>query len=370
MGSNDILIKPLTNKSCIFISSKINTTLSFHILNLSKIKIINTRTKSNIVPSFNKVNIKINRHDIIKILSYSNNPYHIKNLTIESKIYFKIIVPRIIDVIAHNLKYFLNKFNYYCEISNKYEESEDNNDPNCIYIVIGNILCNKNFYSKKYIFYQTEQINSPFFTDSYLKLIKNAQIVCDYSKHNMKAYNNIIMKNHYILPMPFDGHNITNHKNTNKYDLLFFGAKNERRDNILYKLKDRYNIFITNGTYFDEKNKLINSSKIIINLHYYKDVSLELLRINESLCCNKLVISEYPHEDDNDSVNLYKDCVVFINEIDDNTFDIKELCEKIDYYLDDDNYSKYIEQIKEERVKITNKSCDRVTELINLFNNI
>jgi hypothetical protein len=77
----------------------------------------------------------------------------------------------------------------------------------------------------------------------------------------------------------------------------------------------------------------INNSKIVLNIHFYKDALLETNRLNEILSCNKLIISEKPNITDDYNYELYKNNVIFIDNID-------EMYEKIIYYLENDNSNK------------------------------
>jgi hypothetical protein len=79
------------------------------------------------------------------------------------------------------------------------------------------------------------------------------------------------------------------------------------------KLGNKYRIKIVNNLFgkrlFDE----ILNSKIILNIHFYKNSILETYRINEALSCGKIVISEKPDIIDNQNYLLYEDKVFFIN---------------------------------------------------------
>jgi hypothetical protein len=109
------------------------------------------------------------------------------------------------------------------------------------------------------------------------------------------------------------------------------------------KLFPKYTIKIINNLYgIPLINEIINS-KIILNIHFYKGALLETNRLNEILSCNKLIISETPNISDNYNYDLYKNNVIFIDNID-------EMYEKIIYYLnnfdkiDSSDYNKILSE--------------------------
>ena len=64
---------------------------------------------------------------------------------------------------------------------------------------------------------------------------------------------------------------------------------NIRKQKLLYlqkKLYPKYNIKIINNIYGIELFHEIINSKIVLNIHFYKDAILETNRLNEILSCN------------------------------------------------------------------------------------
>ena len=120
---------------------------------------------------------------------------------------------------------------------------------------------------------------------------------------------------------------------TPKNNILFFGSMNDiRKEKLQYlqkKLFPKYSIKIINNIYGIDLLNEINNSKIILNIHFYKNALLETSRLNEILSFNKLVISEKPDIHDDYNYNIYKDIVIFIDSI-------EEMYGKIVYYLEID----------------------------------
>ena len=108
---------------------------------------------------------------------------------------------------------------------------------------------------------------------------------------------------------------IINIKPTN--NILFYGSLNDIRSSKLKflnnKLYPKYSIKILNNIYGDKLIYEILNSRIILNIHFYKDAILETCRINEILSCHRRVISELPNAIDNRNYELYKNDVIFCN---------------------------------------------------------
>jgi GR25 family glycosyltransferase involved in LPS biosynthesis len=211
-----------------------------------------------------------------------------------------------------------------------------------------NIILPKN----KYILFQLEQLEKPYWcaNNNYLETIMNSLFTLDYSYQNIRyllSLNKTYKSKIYYQPIIFDYNlNIINCDNINydniNYDILFYGSYNERRNNICNYLKKIYNIKIVNNIYGEELYELINNSKIILNIHFYKDAILETCRLNEILVYNKVIISELPNENDYENMELYRNNIIFIDEIKDDLSNISYLCNNIDYFLNNKNYINYL----------------------------
>jgi hypothetical protein len=222
----------------------------------------------------------------------------------------------------------------------------------------------------RYIFYQVEQTKSIFLTD--IKLLKRtiymmtkAEQVWEYSIITRPIYSKYCEKKLKWVPMPY--YYLENVPQTNwdscDYDIFFYGHPNARRKNILNKLSKYFKVKEGWCYYEDNKINYIKKSKIILNLHFYKDAGLETCRINEILNYNKLIISESSPLDIS-NMELYKDYVVFVDEINDNFSNIKQLVKTIKYYLVNDNY---LDKIKNSnKIDLNEKINNKILSHINL----
>ena len=317
------------------------------------------------------------------------------NMTIY--IYTSPYVVNIAEYVSKNLENY-NIKNYVIPslISDEHLELI-NQDNNCFIF----LLAFQSFYNSpiknkllkmrknKYILYQLEQLNN---INKYKKNInneleifmKNALYVLDY---NMSNYNNLsneinkmyvgvpIIKNESILPVK-------------DIDILFYGNLNDYRKNILKNLSKVYNIKILEKSFGSELRDYIIRSKIILNIHYYKDALLELCRIHEAIPYKCKIISEISR-DDLKLCEDYDDFCVFVDFT--NTEDvinkINQELEKYDsinfdinfdrkFTLYNSNFDKFVRKIKyynlfsKDLLNIKNSVFNYELSLIDSDNNI
>lgn len=273
-----------------------------------------------------------------------------------------IILTEFIKSIGEYFKIIFNEKGIECDIKTSFTFNdclESINNPDIIYLILFN--SNKfNLMPNRYIFYQIEQSNSIFLTDEvYLKRLK---YMCNKAEQ-VWTYNYVSIIKKYCdktklkwLPMPFVHNPSISLKysisyDTCEYDIFFYGHPNDRRKRILGKLKKYFGekLKIGFGYYDDKKSSYIIRSRIILNLHFYKKAGLETCRINEILNYNKLIVSEKSVEDKS-NMKLYKDIVVFVDEINDDLSNIKILVDTIKQYLYKQTYMNKIE-INKNKIK-------------------
>jgi hypothetical protein len=193
--------------------------------------------------------------------------------------------------------------------------------------------------STKYILYQLEQKKqSNWLDESYNNKIRKSIATFDYSYANFNAFPEDVQKKLIYIPFPMTF--IREKKNNNKYDIIFYGGLNPRRNRILNRLKEVFpnRVFIVNGVCGSELNEYIKRCKIVLNIHYYDNALLETTRLNESLKFNKRIISEKGNNDDIHNNNLYNGIIDFVDIINDDLSNIGQLINKISYFLSGNNY--------------------------------
>ena len=286
------------------------------------------------------------------------------------------------DSLLHISKIFKNYFenkgwscnlvyikNFMCEILL-------NNDQNHIYLFYYLFLNPEKLASVKYIVYQLEQNinnNLSFYYNKLIKnnilekIFKNAKLCLDYAEQNIDVINNIFNIKSILLPPPiFYNSKIIElyNRNTNinnKYDIIFVGSLNKRRKMIIKLLSKKYNVFVSKIKLYDnELSKKFIECKILLNLHSFEDAILERIRLNEGIENGIRIISEKPNILDIEICKDYEYIVDFIEIIKNN--DITELCNKIDYILNNNNTINN-EVINDKILNLNNnfiKKCDEI----------
>ena len=155
------------------------------------------------------------------------------------------------------------------------------------------------------IVFNQEQPSSPFFTDEYINILKNADSVWDYDEYNIEYLHSLGISNveHHILK-PF----IEIPEQEKEFDVCFYGALNDRRVKILNDLVyNELHVVVPNGLFGDDLNECIAKSKCLLNIHFYTDSLQEQARLirwigngkifSEKSRKNYLNIDEYEYDE-------------------------------------------------------------------------
>ncbi len=250
---------------------------------------------------------------------------------------FKILTNKKLESIAINLNDNLHDLNFKSEVIYDFSNMIECKSYIFILIYIKYFTQLNNIPPRKYIFYQLEQNTSNYFTDKYINLMNNSIKIFDFSKCNNVYYDKINLKKLFLAPFPLPKQIETC---TNEFDILFYGQMSNRREQILKYLEKDFNIIYKDNIFGDEKNNLIKKCKILLNLHFYENACLETCRINEALKYSKLIVSERGHILDDDIYNIYSNCVIFCENIDENLSNINLIKNRIKFCLN--NYEKLV----------------------------
>lgn len=254
---------------------------------------------------------------------------------------------------------FSTKFGNYIANSIKFVLKQNNIDSDIIFeIDYKNPLLHIILFSQKvkifpknYIIYQLEQKDISNWIDAKYELsIYHSIKSFDYSQSNIEKFHDILKKKISFFPIPLisiDSYYVNGLKNINiipTNNILFYGSLNDIRKNKLQKLNQKlypkYHIKILNNIYGDQLLYEILNSRIVLNIHFYKDAILETCRINEILSCRRQVISETPNIIDFRNYELYKDSVIFVKDSDEM---YRKICDvlKTDTYINDINFENH-----------------------------
>ena len=230
------------------------------------------------------------------------------------------------------------------------------------------------YYPKHYVLWQTEQISSPDVNNSYytknIEVFKKALDVYEISLRHYERvdiYNQQVeRRNVFYNPLPFYHENSPVSLRKKTLDCLFFGTFNQRRNRILGVLKERLRAEnISFEYYFDlfgeKRDKMLENTKYIVNIHFYQNPSFEGSRVNIGLRYNCLCISE-DVEDDSDTKELYADVTKFTPVINDDCSNIEEMVNMIKYNLQSDVYNNNISDIEIKKYGLHEQSRKRLIE--------
>jgi len=190
----------------------------------------------------------------------------------------------------------LNTLGHNAVKSNVYDDPKRRN------IILGGNLINlqsqERFTKLKFkndsIFINLERFGHDAFNEQYLNILRNYEI-WDFSQINLKRINELYnLKIKLYLPLGYTSKLETINKTAKKeIDILFVGSLSQRRKLLLQKIADlgikvRY-LF---GVYGQKRDEIISKTKLMLNIHYHDQGSLEHVRIFYYLINQKPVLSE------------------------------------------------------------------------------
>lgn len=169
-----------------------------------------------------------------------------------------------------------------------------------------------------YIIYNSEQACSDFWKNKYYVMLCRDNVVFNYSNDLAKE----LEKKFKITTHSFfnwDFLTWEKKESETKYDIVFVGAKNERReelrDELVSTFPDKKILFSFDGAYNspEKLSELLQNTDVLINFPYYKDNILATHRLNKGISCGCKVVSLF--SSDNDMNDYYGNYVYFTNNI-------------------------------------------------------
>lgn len=172
-----------------------------------------------------------------------------------------------------------------------------NLEPNFAYIVFSaqdaceSLLDFQEKNNVKYLIFQSENIESPFFKNpNYIRLLKENKVV-QYSRYTTEKCKELGIESHGFFNWLYPAQHI---KGKRTIDLLFFGAMNQKRYDILHAIQNKFpkkNIVATCDAFGKDLDELLRKTKTVINISYYDNAVLETHRINQCISYGCNVIS-------------------------------------------------------------------------------
>ena len=170
-----------------------------------------------------------------------------------------------------------------------------------LYIIFGMNDFNSPVTPHNYIVYQLEQTTgqdqSGWFSPTYLKYLKEAIEVWDYSVVNYQNLQKLGIKKVRYVPLQYMPILKEIQPVPKEIDLLFYGLLNQRRQDLLDQLTQKgLKVVVKSHLWNEERSGLIAKSKVILNLHYYDHSILETTRLSYLLSNRCVVVSEKSHD--------------------------------------------------------------------------
>lgn len=145
-----------------------------------------------------------------------------------------------------------------------------------------------------YIIYNLEQTFSGLFAGDYAEILKQADTVWDYSaKNTERLINNYGIPAETVFPGYVREMTRLNRTINRDIDILFYGAVNIRRAEIIEAIQKRkINIAVFSG-YGGDRDFMIARTRLVINIHYYNPAVLEVARLGYLWANSVPVLSEH-----------------------------------------------------------------------------
>ncbi|GAA5658564.1 hypothetical protein Brsp06_04948 [Brucella sp. NBRC 13694] len=151
--------------------------------------------------------------------------------------------------------------------------------------------------NKRVVFQLEQSVSTRWFTNEYIKILKNSFAVLEYSLTNIDFLAKSGAKYPRIHYLPIGASVSGAHTYSEmpkKYDFIFYGdsLSSERRRKFLEKLQGKYNVKVCNDLFGEKLYAAIREARAVINIHYYEGALLEMPRVCECISLGVPVLSE------------------------------------------------------------------------------
>ncbi|QDU61543.1 N-acetylglucosaminyl-diphospho-decaprenol L-rhamnosyltransferase [Planctomycetes bacterium Pan216] len=181
-------------------------------------------------------------------------------------------------------------------LGNPCKVSVNHLEENAVNILLGyHLLADpESLLGRRCVIYQLEQLsdNEGWFNPHREAILRNAEAIWDYSEENVRFLKRRGLDHVEHLPIGFHDKLRTMKRTTPDIDVLFYGSRNRRRNQILEALGRHCRIRTLHGMYSEDRDAYIARSKIILNLHFYDAQIAEQARICYLLNNRCFVVSE------------------------------------------------------------------------------
>ncbi|MGB3838894.1 MAG: hypothetical protein WA930_07250 [Rhodanobacter sp.] len=186
-----------------------------------------------------------------------------------------------------------------------------------------------------YVSFQMEQsVSSRWFTDEYVRVLRNSFAIFDYSIANIAKLEELGLyaKQIYHVPVGYlDEYEERGISDNYDCDVLFYGdIQNERRRCFIEALGRVCRVKVHNDLFGDALHAEMARARLVVNIHYYQGALLETTRLWECVSLGHLVISE--RAADMDQHPELQQLVDFVD-----VDDLPAMVTRVGYWLNNDN---------------------------------
>ena len=168
------------------------------------------------------------------------------------------------------------------------------------------VLCPQAFVSlpppmKRIIFQLEQNTRSDWFSASYMNDLSQSLAVFDYSSDNIQFLQDNGMSYRDIFELtiaPIADYMPKPVAKSPDFDVLFYGAYNDRRNKILERLGKEFRVKSVCDVYGEEMRDIIRQAPVVVNIHFYENALLETTRLSEALSLGARVVSERGIDED------------------------------------------------------------------------
>lgn len=169
-----------------------------------------------------------------------------------------------------------------------------------VWILIGlNLMPSEWTLPVVYVVYQMEQLTSPWMTEHYLWSLAAAIQVWDFAPSHVKYWRSAGLSSSFV-PLSVPACWLATDVELASWqgvDILFYGARNDRREAIKNRLiaelaPFKVAFYLDFDLFGAERDRVVQGAKLVLNVHYYQAATLEVHRINYLLAKGKCVLSE------------------------------------------------------------------------------
>lgn len=154
------------------------------------------------------------------------------------------------------------------------------------------------FLPLDYVAVQMEQLNNTRWASfGYLRKLSAASAIIDYSSVNISVLRMLgipLEKLFYVPPITRTNCVAQNRGWLDRdIDILFYGDRHvDRRANFIDYLSRYFTVMVVSDIFGSEMSDLIARSKVVVNIHYYANAMLEVVRVAECIAHGTPVVSE------------------------------------------------------------------------------